>query len=220
MRDEDFELFIEEFGEASLRREVAAQTIAQWRGKLPEQLLTYWQEEGWAAYGDGLFWTVNPADYEDVVDAWLAGTPFAEADTFHAIARSAFGDLYLCGEKTGPCVTLACALTSIIALQKEVRPKDAEELNLEIRIFFSGASPSGSDLKDIHRKPLFTRALKTLGPLSDTEMYGFEPALPVGGSLELETLRKVEAHPHLMILRELSPPAMPFDDPDLDRLMG
>jgi hypothetical protein len=74
MRDEGFEVFIEEFGEASRRTEVPTASFESWQGKLPDQLLKYWKEEGWCAYANGLFWTVNPDGYEDLVDEWLYDT--------------------------------------------------------------------------------------------------------------------------------------------------
>ena len=95
MRDENFKVFISEFGEATHRTNVPVEAIQKWRGKLPDQLLKYWQEEGWCGYKDGLFWTVDPDDYEDLVDEWLADTPIEQLDSFHAIARSAFGTPYL-----------------------------------------------------------------------------------------------------------------------------
>lgn len=95
MRSEDFEVFIDEFGEATFKHEVPQAAIEKWQGVLPAQLLHYWKTEGWCGYADGLFWTVDPDEYEDVVEDWLADTPLAGVDRFHAIARSAFGSLYL-----------------------------------------------------------------------------------------------------------------------------
>ncbi|WP_286867218.1 GAD-like domain-containing protein, partial [Herbaspirillum sp. UBA812] len=78
MRDEDFEFFISNFGEATKRTAVPAASLEKWRDKLPEQLLTYWQQEGWCEYRDGLFCTVDPDEYEDLVDEWLADTGLGE----------------------------------------------------------------------------------------------------------------------------------------------
>ncbi|VGO11004.1 hypothetical protein AMB3_4031 [plant metagenome] len=220
MRSEDFELFIEAFGEATSRRPVPAESLAAYRGKLPDALLALWREEGWCGYADGLIWTVDPADYEDVLEEWLAGTPFAELDDFHVFARSAFGSLYLCGGKTGASVSLLCSIHAIDALKRELKPKSAEQVESSVLSFFGAAEPEHFDLTDERGAPLFKRALKALGPLTHEEIYGFEPAIVAGGNLRLENLRRVADHPHLMILRELSPPAMPFDDPELDRLMG
>lgn len=73
--DEDFEYFLEAMGPSIDRRDVPASTIERYRGKLPDQFLSYWQEHGWCGYADGLFWTVDPEEYEPVLDAWIGGTP-------------------------------------------------------------------------------------------------------------------------------------------------
>ncbi len=99
--DEIFSIFLETFGGQVGRQEVPESSIYRYRDKLPNQLLTYWAEHGWCGYGDGIFWTVNPQEYDAVVASWLEGTKFETFDAYHLIARSAFGDLYLWGEETG-----------------------------------------------------------------------------------------------------------------------
>jgi hypothetical protein len=79
------------------KRYVPLSSIERYRGKLPDQLLAYWEENGWCGYADGLFWTVNPQDYEAALEAWIGDTPLMEEDSYYVIARSAFGDLYLFG---------------------------------------------------------------------------------------------------------------------------
>lgn len=204
MRDEDFDYFISKFGEATHRVVVPENSIRQWRGKLPDQLLTYWREEGWCGYADGLFWIVDPEDYQDLVDFWLEDTFFTDIDTYHAIARTAFGELFLFGEKTGRSATLSCFANFITSLKNERKSKPSERLNSEIRSFFL-MEPQECDLKDEKQKPLFERALKKLGPLTSNEVYGFEPALVAGGAMRLENLAKLDLHAHLTILRQLGP---------------
>lgn len=46
VRDEDFELFIQEFGKATQRTAVPETSFLRWSGKLPDQLLKYWRDEG------------------------------------------------------------------------------------------------------------------------------------------------------------------------------
>jgi hypothetical protein len=218
MRDEDFAEFINEFGEATHHQDVPNQSIHKWRGKLPEQLLEYWQQEGWNGYADGLFWTVNPDDFEDLADEWLADTPLEQLDSFHIIGRSAFGELYACGQRCGPKLKILAPVNALIALAKELQPKDADTLNFQTRGFFGGRMLSDGDLKDESGKPLFARALEKLGPLEPDEMYGFEPAIVTGGKMVLENLRKVKLDQHLSILRQLAAPTMPFRNIDIDQL--
>jgi hypothetical protein len=220
MRDEDFEVFIEEFGEATQRVEIAETAIEKWRGKLSNQLLSYWKEEGWCAYANGIFWTVDPDEYEDLIDEWLENTKLEQLDSFHVIARSAFGDLYVCGEKTGRSVTVACPLNKISALPKWLKAKSEDDLDLSIRSFFSSSDKSRFNLKDEGGKPLFDRAVERLGKLASDEMYGFEPALVLGERMRLENLFKVKTDAHLTILRQLAAPTLPLTDLDIDKLLG
>jgi hypothetical protein len=219
MRDEYFEYFISKFGEATSRIAVPAEDIKKWHGKLPEQLITYWLEEGWCSYANGLLWTINPESYEDLVDEWLADTPLEQIDSFHAFARSAFGDLYLCGEKTGSNVTVCCELNAISMTSKSLTSKSDEKKNLSIRSFFAASSASDFDLKDEQGFPLFEQALEKLGPLEFDEVYGFEPALLLGGKMRLDNLAKVKLDPHLTILRQLASPTVPFPSIDIEKLI-
>lgn len=218
MRDEDFQVFIDEFGEATQRMEVPAASIEQWRGKLPEQLLMYWNEEGWCSYADGLFWTVNPDDYEDIVDEWLANSPLEQIDAFHVIARSAFGHLYLWGEKTGASATISSSINSIICLASNLNRK-LDDTDFYTRTFFSNKNPVDCDYNDESGIPLFKRALAKLGPLAVDEVYGFEPAIVLGGKMQLENLAKLNLDIHLTILRQLAAPSIPFSNIDVGNLL-
>lgn len=219
MRDEDFDVFIDEFGEASERFEVPSEIIERWHGRVPNQLLTYWKEEGWCSYAQGLVWTLNPEDYQDILAAWIEGTPFEDIDNYAVFARSAFGDLYACGPRTGASLTVACSVHGIVAVDKALRPKSEEKADSSIRSFFAGSRPSAFDLEDDDGNYLFSQALEKLGPLASDEVYGFEPAIILGGKMALESLQKVKLHQHLMMLRQLARPNIPFSDIDIDRLM-
>jgi len=219
MKDPHFEYFIEKFGEATSSTPVPETTLAQRADKLPPILMTYWREEGWAGYANGRVWTVNPDEYEDIVDAWLEETPFVGIDNFHVIARSAFGDLYLCGETTGASVTITCIHNEILALKNQLKPKSLQDQDPSIQALFGSARLEDFDYKDINGKLLFERAVKKYGPLEPDEMYGFEPALVMGGSATLDNLRRLKLDPHLHILRQFDSPTLPFSNVDFDKLM-
>ncbi|GBH13441.1 Uncharacterized protein KPSA1_06930 [Pseudomonas syringae pv. actinidiae] len=101
MMDEDFAFFLKKFGPAVKRQQVPATSIDRYTKKLPEQLLKYWEDFGWCGYAKGLFWTVDPQDYDDLLKNSLAGIEAFNSDNYHVIARSAFGELYVWGEKSG-----------------------------------------------------------------------------------------------------------------------
>ncbi|WP_420291494.1 GAD-like domain-containing protein [Burkholderia thailandensis] len=218
MRDEDFQVFIDEFGEATHRVDVPKEAIEKWRGKLPDRLLDYWGTEGWSGYSNGLIWFVDPDDYEDLVDEWLDGSPLEQIDAFHVFARTGFGKLFLFGEATGQGVFINCATHSIFATERGLKKKNARELENSFRAFL-GVSKDSCELDDDDGKPLFKRAIKTHGPLEPDEMYGFEPAIVLGGKMDLDHLHRVKLDQHLTILRQLAPPTMPMANIDFSKIL-
>ena len=194
--DKVFARFLEKFGGPVDRQEVPVSSIERYRGKLPNQLLEYWAEHGWSGYGDGIFWILNPQEYEGVVASWIGGTKLEERDTYHLIARSAFGDLYLWGEKTGFSLKITSVISRCVIHNFELR---IEEMDREFQDFLLSTDVDSNDYGD-----LFKPAKKKLGPLRHDEMYGFVPALMFGGPDTLDHLEKVKAVEHLTLLSQIA----------------
>jgi hypothetical protein len=194
--DEFFTMFLKEFGEQINRRVVPVSSLDRYRLRLPRQLLKYWEEFGWAGYSNGLFWIVNPQEYEGVVSSWLEGTEFEYKDEFHVIARSAFGELFLCGEKFGPVIRITTM--DSYAIVPHIWDQIPEDIDLNIRCLFAFMSSSTRDSDGF-----FELARKKLGTLDDTQMYGFVPALALGGPRDVEKLQKLSAVEHLTLLAQL-----------------
>ena len=131
-----------------------------------------------------------------MVQAWIGDTPFMEQDAYHVIARSAFGKLYLWGEETGDTLSIFAPASTCFASP----PENDIDRDFEMRLFFGGMSLKGIDVEG-----LFAPALQQLGRPAHDEMYGFVPALALGGALTLSNLRKVKAVEHLVILAQLAP---------------
>lgn len=196
MRD-GFEYFMERFGVGFDRREVSGKVIEKYNNRLPQKLLEYWKTYGWCGYARGLFWTVNPEDYEPVVAAFLEGTKFEADDTYHVIAKGAFGELYLWGEKTFNCLTIAACLNHFSYDETaSVKKSDA----WAIEFFFAFQSPEDNDFEGF-----FEKASTELGALKYDEIYGFFPAFTLGGMLEFKNLKKVKDVEHLLFLAQLAP---------------
>jgi hypothetical protein len=217
MRDEDFEIFIEEFGEASSSIQVPPEAIDNWKGKLPDSLLNYWVTEGWSCYAQGLFWTVNPSIYDRVLREWIKNTPLDKIDKFHVIARTAFGKLYLWGEKTGDSVSILPHTHAILCLPSDLK-RVVTDSSFDLQCFFSNRNKRSCDLKDTSKKPLFDRLIKKLGALNHNEVYGFKHALALGGSAELDNIEKFEFIDYLGFLRQLEEPTFPMADISLEKL--
>ncbi|WHH49458.1 GAD-like domain-containing protein [Pseudomonas sp. Ap32] len=194
--DEFFSLFIEEMGEPIFRQEVPPSSIERYSGKLPKKLLEYWAEHGWCGYGDGIFWTVNPQDYEGVAASFIEGTALEGRDTYHVIARGAFGDLYLYGENSGFSLDIVAHTSQYCGRVNELY---AGNMDKEVQGFFLLIERESNNFGD-----LFEPAYNKLGKLDHDEMYGFVPALAFGGPCDLAHLEKVKAVEHLILLAQIS----------------
>ncbi|WDY59603.1 GAD-like domain-containing protein [Pseudomonas sp. PSKL.D1] len=188
--DEAYSLFIEQMGEPVFRQEVPLSSMERYKGVMPEKLLEYWKEHGWCGYGEGLFWTVDPQEYEGVIASLINGSKLENRDKYHLVARGAFGDLYLFGENTGFSVKILAHLSRYRGSEYQLT---ANDMNREVQSFFLSKDKESVDFDD-----MFEPAKKKLGILDPTEMYGFVPALTFGGPCDLAHLEKVNAVEHLL----------------------
>lgn len=193
----------ERFGPPFARRDVPQEKIDRFRGQLPDKLLEYWQKYGWCGYADGLFWTVDPDEWEEELEDWIGDTVFTEHDSYYVIGRTAFGELILWGKRTGQSIKVVTWWGMIYPAFDEKEFQD-DGPNLSIQLFFSTSSRDSFDTKDEDEKPLFKRALEKLGPIDHDTMYGFVPAIALGGPCTLEHLQIVKAHEHLSILSQVT----------------
>ena len=120
-----------------------------------------------------------------------------QQDAYHIIARSAFGDLYFWGEKTGSSLHVFAPGAFCIP---EESLSVAEDMNFEMQLFFGALDREGNDFEN-----MFTPALRRLGRIKYDEMYGFVPALALGGASSVDHLERVKAVEHLVMLAQLAP---------------
>ncbi|MBJ8452313.1 DUF1851 domain-containing protein [Acinetobacter bereziniae] len=208
--DENFEIFYldEGFGPPIYSEVVSDDIINKYKGKLPTQLLEYWKAFGFSGWGNGLFWLVNPEEYQDTLDVWLENIETQPHEEYFVIARSAFGDLEIWGTIHGNCYTISPIMNQIFPNIQDI---ETGEEDLLIRIFISSKEKKLLDIKDYRNKPLFERAVKKYGELTKNEMFGFEPALVLGGEAKLENVRKLPIISHLQFLASLDTPRMMLD---------
>ncbi|EWS66844.1 glutamyl-tRNA amidotransferase [Vibrio vulnificus] len=196
--DEDFEYFLEKFSTPFEQVPCSTEIINRYKGKLPSRLLEYWREYGFCGFHDGIFWIVNPEDFEDIVDEWLSPTDIPDHDIYHVFARNAFGDLFLWGEETGQKYKLSTSKGWII--EREGDPRS--EHNSRIEWFFGGQTIDLHDIDDEDDNPLFEQCVKNLGALKSDEIFGFVPSLIAGGETKLENIHKVNVFVHLSLLAQ------------------
>ncbi|MCR9771583.1 GAD-like domain-containing protein [Vibrio harveyi] len=202
LNDEYFEMFIEEFGEPTEHILATDQQVEAYRGILPDQLLKYWQMVGFSGFNDGLFWITNPAEFEDVLESFLDDTEFAHYDNYHVIARSAYGQLYLWGERTGASLDIATHLNWIMTNQGHAKDISKGDANIAIQSFFGFQDKEYIDV-EVSSKPLFPSAIKKHGPVGKEEVMVFTPYLFKGGKKSADAMTKEDLHVFLQVMADL-----------------
>jgi hypothetical protein len=130
-----------------------------------EELRLLWEEDGWASYGNGLLWTLDPQEFAELRKDWPAVPGGATA-----FARNAFGDVFLL--KDGEVLHL------------DVRWNRIGELGPSVYTFLNSTLGEKS-LRESYLQPgLFAKVRERVGELAADECYGLVPALPAGGNDE------------------------------------
>ena len=182
--------------------------LSYYQGKLPDRLLGYWKEYGFAGFGDGIIWIVNPNDYQEVVDKWLKQTKLWGRENFYAIARTGFGELYIRGDKSTSTTIIDPHLNNILPGDFETPIPDKETIDRCTGIFFEIKSKKSVDYKDKNEKLLFQRCLKKYGILEHDEMYTFSTPLALGGTADINNIKKVKILEQLSMLCDLDTPVV------------
>jgi hypothetical protein len=205
-----YEWFLDKRGPACHRQKVPQSSFDKYRGVLHDDLLEYWEREGWAGYADGLFWLVNPEDYVEVLNMWLKDTPVEGTDDFHVLARTGFGDLFCWGPKTGFGLQIMSCRGALLISQRCYNDiKDEYDLMSTTHTCI-GRDNEECNQKDDNGRPLFEQAVAKFGPLGPSEVFGYFPSLIIG-EYGLEALQKVDLLTHLTMLRQLiDTPLMPW----------
>ena len=203
MRKECIEIVIEEFGEPTHVHPTTEAILDKYTNILPSIIIDIWRHEGFCQFQNGLYYIVNPDDWQDVVDVWIDNTPYQKLGQFYALARNAFGYLYVYNPDTGTKLTISTILSTISGSIRGYFTDKEKEISIEG--FFGLTDWDKEDFTLLDNKPIFKKAVKKLGPLGWYEMYAFEPAFALIGdaALTMDNLVKVDARVHMLLLRDL-----------------
>ena len=140
-----------------------------------------------------------------MLDAWLENIEMPPHEEYFVIAGTAFGDLDIWGSIHGNCLSIS-STTSQISPDLEVQKK--EDWDILLATLIATRTKDRLDINDYKNKLLFDRAVKKYGGLTKYEMFGFEPALVLGGEAKLKNVRKLPVISYLQFLVSLDMPRM------------
>src|SRR5262249_33788285 len=149
----------------------------------------------------GFLTLMHPHEIDETLADWLGGFDPSRVP----FARTALGDiLYFRDLRSGAAMLgvkgaeSACDISVILA-----RHKKTTVLATDLARFVEQVLGQPKSQKGLLRRDLFDLALARLGPPEADELYGFVPALALGGSEEAAALERMKAPEHLSILLQL-----------------
>jgi len=186
--------FFEEYPEAIDPKEAMESTISKYKGLLPSPIIELWKRHGFGGYDDGLFWTINPDEYQYYVERWIT----TDRKGIYPIMRTAFGDLiFTYGIKENDKEYKFVGFKVI-----DVRHCSSNTITIGLDDFFesylldTGCLMAMTNIKGA----VFFNVFDELGILKSDECYGYEPILALGGKEKEENIRKLNYKVHLEIL--------------------
>jgi hypothetical protein len=194
-------------GEPEQALKVTYDEAQRYAGRVPDAMLRFWREHGRGAYKGGSYWICDPAPYQGVIEAIFKDDPEFDPALMTAVGYDAFGRISIWHQMRYE-VTVDL-LTSTID-----NPPDSSQISSETGQKFTPDFSIGCFLtQPIYRDPetdeddedLVPKARARLGALEHNEVYGFFPALQLGGTMRVENLRRVKAPEHMMLLASLQP---------------
>jgi hypothetical protein len=179
-----FEAFHRTFGKGIRYREFTRADHDRLADRLPCGLPDLWEEDGWCNYREGLFTCCDPDFLGDAARAWFPDHP--EVVLF---AHDAFGSMYLWdGQEIG-------------VLDPHIGQLDPLALDIEELLDLALTRPDYIARAMFETKVARLRGI--IGAPDWDEIYAYEPALALGGSGKLETVRRVRMVEHLVLLAQL-----------------
>ncbi|WP_444947791.1 GAD-like domain-containing protein [Micromonospora ureilytica] len=204
MANDEVAELAEVWGPPTYSAPVRADRLAQFAGVVPDLLLTYWRSYGFAGFGNGSFWLCDPEVWQPAVDAWTNGLALPREERWIAVSRSAFGDVQVWGQQTGSRLTITAQHGWVVHTDQAGRVMSDHDRDNRLYALLMCQDRRSVDLHGADKKPLFDRILALRGPVGPDTIYGFVPALGLGGALRPDRAEIVDGPVHLELLAELS----------------
>jgi hypothetical protein len=221
------------FGEPEHAQRAAPDEAARYADRVPSALLRFWMERGRGAFEQGKFWICDPAPLQPVLDEIFGGDPELDPVDMTVVGYSAFGDLKV-WHRRRRTVGIHLLVSHVFVVpesgwhDRKTGLPFSEDFSIGCQLTDFQYGPLHHDADGVDLLP---QAIERQGLLAPGEIYGFVPALQLGGDYSVANLRRVQMVEHLMIVAQVSrfklvsltppePPAHPYGRNEVVRLIG
>jgi hypothetical protein len=199
-----YEDFFTKYSKAMDPTEVPIEVFNKYKKILPEPIISLWENHGFGGYRKGLFWTINPDEYNGYLEKWIK----TQWNDVVPIMRTAFGDIIVMYNIDQDDDEWEDVGFRVI----DLKHGDEDLVTYGVESFFKRylLRPGGLAEASQIDLDLFHYGVDNLGLLKADECYGFEPLLLSGGKENEESMKKLSFSPHLDILTQALPEPVKF----------
>lgn len=164
---------------------MAEEVCQKYSGKIPDELLSVWRDDGTGTLLSGYLKIINPDDFQDILEE-----SYFRSDVSIPIFATSMGDIITWEEN-----------------------RYLRKLNYRMGVFegvSAGFEFFFSDLESDYFKekyldfPIYQEAANALGEPAYDECFGYVPLLALGGSDKVENLKKVKLKEHILLITALT----------------
>ena len=186
-----------------------AQIVERYKDRLPEILVKFWIEKGWCSWSKGQYWICDPSIFQPVIDYVFLGDPELDPTRMVAFGYNAFGNVDIWYGDATIRLNLPNGMVRVEPRgYDEVQKRQwTDEVMIGLKLSFN-VSPYVAPWEDEKYQNMMPLALERIGQLESGEIYGFAPALSIGGRNNVEHLQKVKVAEHLLLLASLDSPTL------------
>ena len=198
-----FERIINDFGPPENSKTVPPDVIASYRERIPRSMISFWEKYGWGEYRSGYCRIGDPRPFEPLLNVIFANDPEFSTKDLTVLTFTALGMMDIWSSK-GYGLYIDLCNSRAVAQNKIVNPSTGERYGQDFLIGTSLYSIINDDGMDEY----YQEASARLGRPALDEVFGFVPALQIGGEPDAKNLQLFKAREYMDFLVQLEPPML------------
>ena len=199
-----FAYLIAKEGEPQHARKLDPADAGRYSDRVPQALIRFWIEHGRGSYFDGLYWICEPEPFDAVLDLIFEGDAEFGAPDMAVVAYDAFGRLKVWHRHLRHMNVFMMDSSVFNPTEKSWHDQRTGQAFSEDFSISTHVAAMRSEF-DQDERDFLAAAAARCGALEPGEVYGFFPALQMGGAYKVENLKRVRAAEHFVFLAQLGP---------------
>lgn len=201
--DESFQFLMSEYGLFTDSAPLPAASAAAMRNDFPEEFVSFLEEAGLGVWQSGRFQFCDPLSMAGVVEPIFDGDKDFHPDKTFIYGYGAVGLAFVWNSVWNEHILINLPDLEASSLVSRNKKSKAKITIVSSILYLENDYYDLIDPKNGNH--VLAKFLRKNGALKSGEVYGYFPALALGGSGALDTLKKVQAVEHFTILAQLGP---------------